>query len=126
MLASAGSRLLTNDSLFELNELPKSIAVFGPGVIGLELGQALSRLGVVVKVFGRSGSVANLHDEEMRRYAENKFNEEFYFDAKAQVISTTEKENGVEVHTLIRKDSPLLNYLNFYWRLQGEKQMLTN
>lgn len=96
-LAAAGSRLLTNDNLFELNDLPKSVAVFGPGVIGLELGQALSRLGVIVKVFGRSGSVANLQDEEMKRYAEKTFNEEFYFDAKARVISTIEKEDAVEV-----------------------------
>lgn len=96
-LAAAGSRLLTNDSLFELNDLPTSVAVFGPGVIGLELGQALSRLGVEVKVFGRSGSVANLQDEEMRRYAEKTFNDEFYFDSKARVISTIEKDNAVEV-----------------------------
>ncbi len=96
-LAAAGNRLLTNDNLFELHDLPKSVAVFGPGVIGLELGQALSRLGVDVKVFGRSGSVANLQDEEMRRYAEKTFNEEFYFDAKARVISTIEKDNSVEV-----------------------------
>lgn len=121
MLASAGSRLLTNDSLFELNELPKSIAVFGPGVIGLELGQALSRLGVVVKVFGRSGSVANLHDEEMRRYAENKFNEEFYFDAKAQVISTTEKENGVEVHYLDKEGQPVIELFEFLLAATGRK-----
>lgn len=96
-LAAAGSRLLTNDNLFELNDLPKSVAVFGPGVIGLELGQALSRLGVIVKVFGRSGSVANLQGEEMKRYAEKTFNEEFYFDAKARVISTVEKDDEVEV-----------------------------
>jgi len=96
-LAAAGNRLLTNDSLFELNDLPESIAVFGPGVIGLELGQALSRLGVKVKIFGRSGSVANLQDEEMRRYAEKTFNEEFYFDALAKVISIIEKNNAVEV-----------------------------
>lgn len=96
-LSAAGNRLLTNDNLFELNDLPKSVAVFGPGVIGLELGQALSRLGVIVKVFGRSGSVANLQDEEMKRYAEKTFNEEFYFDAKARVVSTIEKEDAVEV-----------------------------
>ena len=121
LLASAGSRLLTNDSLFELSDLPKSIAVFGPGVIGLELGQALSRLGVVVKVFGRSGSVANLHDEEMRRYAENTFNEEFYFDAKADVISTTEKENGVEVVYLNKKGQPVIELFQFVLAATGRK-----
>jgi dihydrolipoamide dehydrogenase len=33
---------------FELKSLPKKVAVIGLGVIGLELGQALSRLGVEV------------------------------------------------------------------------------
>lgn len=121
ILASAGSRLLTNDSLFELSNLPKSIAVFGPGVIGLELGQALSRLGVVVKVFGRSGSVANLHDEEIRRYAEHTFNEEFYFDAKAQVISTKEKENGVEVHYLDKEGQSVVELFEYLLAATGRK-----
>ena len=121
ILASAGSRLLTNDSLFELSNLPKSIAVFGPGVIGLELGQALSRLGVVVKVFGRSGSVANLHDEEMRCYAEHTFNEEFYFDAKAQVISTKEKENGVEVHYLDKEGQSVVELFEYLLAATGRK-----
>lgn len=121
LLASVGSRLLTNDSLFELSDLPKSIAVFGPGVIGLELGQALSRLGVIVKVFGRSGSVANLHDEEMRRYAENTFNGEFYFDAKAQVVSTTEKENGVEVHYLDKEGQGVVELFQYVLAATGRK-----
>lgn len=121
LLVSAGSRLLTNDSLFELSDLPKSIAVFGPGVIGLELGQALSRLGVIVKVFGRSGSVANLHDEEMRRYAENTFNEEFYFDAKAQVISTIEKESGVEVYYIDKEGQPAKELFEYVLAATGRK-----
>ncbi len=121
LLATAGSRLLTNDSLFELNDLPKSIAVFGPGVIGLELGQALSRLGVVIKVFGRSGSVANLHDEEMRRYAEKTFNEEFYFDAKAEVISTTEKEDGVEVLYLNKEGQTVTELFQYVLAATGRK-----
>ena len=57
-----GDRLLTNEEIFELNDLPESVAVFGPGVIGLELGQALHRLGVRVKVFGRGGGVGPLSD----------------------------------------------------------------
>ena len=39
---------LTSDSLWELIELPSSIAVLGAGSIGCELGQALARLGVRV------------------------------------------------------------------------------
>jgi len=39
-------RLLINDDVFDWADLPGSVAVVGPGVIGLELGQALHRLGL--------------------------------------------------------------------------------
>lgn len=55
-----GDRLIINDDVFNWNDLPESVAVFGPGVIGLELGQALHRLGVQVKVFGVGGAVGPL------------------------------------------------------------------
>ena len=59
---AAGDRLIVNDDVFEWTDLPRSVAVFGAGVIGLELGQALHRLGVRVRLFGRSGSVGPLSD----------------------------------------------------------------
>ena len=34
-----GDRLIVNDDLFNWDDLPQSVAVFGPGVIGLELGK---------------------------------------------------------------------------------------
>ncbi|OUS28624.1 dihydrolipoyl dehydrogenase [Gammaproteobacteria bacterium 45_16_T64] len=102
ILKGAGARLLSNDSIFELEDLPESVAVFGPGVIGLELGQALSRLGVRVKVFGRSGSVANIADAEIRAYAEKTFNQEFYFDAKAKIEQIEETEQGVDIRFIDR------------------------
>jgi dihydrolipoamide dehydrogenase len=36
------------DDIFEQEELPASVAVIGLGPIGLEIGQALHRLGVAV------------------------------------------------------------------------------
>ena len=41
---------LTNESLFDLEALPKSALVMGGGPIGVEMAQALSRLGVKVTV----------------------------------------------------------------------------
>lgn len=99
----AGNRLLTNNSAFELEDLPESIAVFGPGVIGLELGQAFSRLGVRIKVFGIGGAIATLRDPEIRDYALKTFNEEFYLDPDADVKSITEAEDGVDI-TYINQD----------------------
>src|SRR5438552_533944 len=50
MLKDLGDRLIVNDDVFDWQDLPRSVAVFGPGVIGLEIGQALARLGVRVVV----------------------------------------------------------------------------
>jgi len=59
---AAGDRLIVNDDVFDWQDLPESIAVLGTGVIGLELGQALHRLGVRTHLFGRGGSVGPLSD----------------------------------------------------------------
>lgn len=50
VLKGLAARLLTNENLFDLPTLPRSLAVFGPGILGMELAQAMSRLGVSVKV----------------------------------------------------------------------------
>jgi pyruvate/2-oxoglutarate dehydrogenase complex dihydrolipoamide dehydrogenase (E3) component len=41
---------LTNDNIFLLDKLPKSIIVLGGGAIGVELSQAMNRLGIKVKL----------------------------------------------------------------------------
>ena len=58
----AGDRLIVNDDVFDWEDLPGSVAVFGAGVIGLELGQALHRLGVRVRLFGQDNLVGPLGD----------------------------------------------------------------
>ena len=60
---------MVNDDVFDWDDLPRSVAVFGPGVIGLELGQALARLGVRVVVLGRGGRVGPITDPVVRRAA---------------------------------------------------------
>ncbi|BFM10220.1 dihydrolipoyl dehydrogenase [Simiduia litorea] len=96
-LKAAGDKLLINDDLFELDDLPESVAVFGPGVIGLELGQALSRLGVRVAMFGASGSLGPLQDDKIRDYAHAQFNQEFYLDSAAKVEQVSNQQGRVEV-----------------------------
>ncbi len=80
-----GDRLLVNDDVFAWKDLPKSVAVFGPGVIGLELGQSLKRLGVEVKMFGVGGQIGPLSDPSIMAYANEVFNQEFYLDSNAKV-----------------------------------------
>ncbi|WP_423193568.1 dihydrolipoyl dehydrogenase [Cupriavidus sp. H18C2] len=81
-----GDRLIINDDVFAWDDLPASVAVFGPGVIGLELGQALSRLGVRVRVFGVGGGVGPLTDPDVRAYAALAFQGEFSLLPDANVV----------------------------------------
>ena len=67
--APAGDRIVTSDDVFYWDDLPHSVAVFGAGVIGIELGQALHRLGVRVRMFGKDCLVGPLTDPEVRRSA---------------------------------------------------------
>ena len=96
-LKAAADRLSVNDDLFELDELPGSVAVFGPGVIGLELGQALSRLGVRVRMFGRGGGIGPIRDRGIQEYALKTFNEEFPLDPDSDVTRISRTDEGVEV-----------------------------
>ncbi len=51
--AHLGARILTNETVFELEDLPARLAVVGAGSVGLELAQAMARLGVDVTLFDR-------------------------------------------------------------------------
>ena len=78
-----GDRLIINDDVFSWKDLPKSVAVIGPGVIGLEIGQALHRLGVRVAVLGRGGRVGPMADPEVRAYAIKTLSQEFVLEPDA-------------------------------------------
>ena len=92
-----GDRAVINDDVFEWETLPRSVVVFGPGVIGIELGQALSRLGVHVRIFGMSGSLASISDTKVKDTAKQIFQSELYLDVDARVLETTSHSDGVSV-----------------------------
>ena len=67
--AQLGGALITTDELFAMPALPRSVAVMGLGAIGLEMGVALSRLGVDVACAGRSSVLAKIADPEVAQAA---------------------------------------------------------
>ncbi|QYX49979.1 FAD-dependent oxidoreductase [Pseudomonas tussilaginis] len=73
---------LTNENVFQLESLPKSLIILGAGAIGVELSQAMQRLGVKVKLVDRAASVLPREEHE--------------FAAAVQQLLT---EEGVEVYT---------------------------
>ena len=60
-----GARILTTDTLFEQTDLPRRIAVIGMGAIGIEMAQALARLGLDVAGFDSGDTIAGIDDAEV-------------------------------------------------------------
>ncbi|MBN8731626.1 MAG: FAD-dependent oxidoreductase [Acidobacteria bacterium] len=58
-------RVLTNETLFELDELPRQLLVIGGGPIGVEMAQAFSRLGSRVTMVEASGRILPKDDAEL-------------------------------------------------------------
>ncbi|MDQ3185250.1 MAG: dihydrolipoyl dehydrogenase [Pseudomonadota bacterium] len=94
----SGKQLLTTDTLFEQETLPPRMAVVGLGSVGVEMAQALSRLGVDVTAFGCSTAIAGLSDSEVNAIALDLLRREFplYAGEKADLDLISE---GVRVKT---------------------------
>jgi len=73
-----GEQLLTTDTLFEQETLPSRMAVIGLGSIGVEMAQALSRLGVDVTAFSESSTIAGLNDPHVNAVAIDLLGREFH------------------------------------------------
>lgn len=57
---------LTHKTVFELTDLPASLAVIGAGPIGVELAQAFSRLGVRTALFDESNTLGGVKDSGLQ------------------------------------------------------------
>lgn len=93
----AGDRCLTIADLFELDDLPKSLVVFGAGVIGIEAAQTMARLGVRVRCVSKGGMVANLTDERVSGVAAGILSGEFPLAAEAEIGDVSREDDQVSV-----------------------------
>ncbi|MDB5798848.1 MAG: dihydrolipoyl dehydrogenase [Paucimonas sp.] len=96
-LQPAGDWLLTSDDVFELLDLPTSVAVVGAGAIGLELGQALHRLGVRVVIYGRSSAAGQLDDPVLKPLATRLFANELELCLDSTVLGVVRTSDGVQL-----------------------------
>jgi dihydrolipoamide dehydrogenase len=102
-------RIITTDEVFELEDLPKSIAVIGLGAIGLELGQSLARLEVEVTGFDILESIGGLTDPAVTKAAVEIVGKEFpiYLGHAAEIteegdrLRVTAGEQSVLVDTIL-------------------------
>ncbi|MFK7930733.1 MAG: dihydrolipoyl dehydrogenase, partial [Myxococcota bacterium] len=78
-------RVQVNDDVFDWSDLPESVAVFGTGIIGLELGQALHRLGVTVVLFNPFEQVGPFSDPAVHDAAKQILGDELNMELGAKV-----------------------------------------
>jgi dihydrolipoamide dehydrogenase len=121
MLQAAGDRLVVNDDVFSWQDLPKSVAVFGPGVIGLEIGQSLSRLGVRVVVLGRGGRVGPVTDPVVREAFLRALSDEFAIDPDAHVERVTRVGEEVEVAYRATDAAPRIERFDYLLAATGRR-----
>jgi pyruvate/2-oxoglutarate dehydrogenase complex dihydrolipoamide dehydrogenase (E3) component len=84
---------LTNENIFDLEQLPRSVAILGGGPIGVEISQALCRLGVEVFIIEMLPRLLFREEEESSRVLSNVLREEgvkIYTDKKAVRFSRQE------------------------------------
>jgi dihydrolipoamide dehydrogenase len=96
LLDGLEDRVIVNDDIFNFDDLPKSIAVFGAGVIALELGQALHRLGVRATIFGRT-NLGLISDPKLLKHSKDIFNDELDIVWQAKFNSVKAHDSGVEI-----------------------------
>ena len=94
-----GERLLVNDDVFAWQTLPASVAVVGAGVIGLELAQALHRLGVKVRLYGRSARVGPLTDPALQQLCSDVFGRSLPMTLNAANMAVRREGDDVIVRT---------------------------
>lgn len=98
-LRDASERLVVNDDVFDWDDLPDSVVVAGTGVIALELGQALHRLGVRVTLFGRSDKLAQLSDPAVSAKAAEILGAELDLRQNAELLALHKEGNSVIIRS---------------------------
>lgn len=101
------TEFLTNENIFNLEKLPESIVVLGGGAIGVELSQAMNRLGVKVNLVEMADNILpkedidlstmlkeNLEKEGVKIYTSSRAVKVLREDGKVNLM--VEGANGVE------------------------------
>jgi pyruvate/2-oxoglutarate dehydrogenase complex dihydrolipoamide dehydrogenase (E3) component len=96
----AGSGYLTNETVFELDELPDSLLVVGGGPIGVELAQAFSRLGSRVTLAEALPRLLSVAEPEASEALAKRFRDEEIELLLGQSLDSVEPDQGRVVATI--------------------------
>lgn len=108
-----GDRAIVNDDLFDWEDLPDSVLVVGAGVIGLELGQALSRLGVRTRILQRSSRVGGLRDPQVYESAVAAFKQELDLCLEAAILGVRRVGNEAEIRYQVPGEAEVVERFDY-------------
>ncbi len=89
--------VLVNDDIFELEHVPASLAVVGTGIIGLELGQALQRLGARTTFLTPFADLGPFTDPEIRRVTRDLLGAELDLQLESTVHTAEKVDGGIRL-----------------------------
>lgn len=93
-----GLPYLTNENMFELEDLPDSMIVLGGGPIGIELAQALNRLGVRVELVEMAERILPREEAEFALPLSGKLESEgLKVHAGTRAVSAEQSSSGVRL-----------------------------
>lgn len=97
VLDAVRDRVLVSDDVFELTRVPRSLAVIGTGIVGLELGQALRRLGAEVTFLDLSTKVGPLTDPVLQDYVRSVLGRTMSLELGVTVESAEAAGDGIRL-----------------------------
>ncbi len=95
-LEPAGPLIHTHETIFEIADLPRRLAVVGAGPQGLELAQAFARLGVAVTLLDQATAIGHLKDPDAAKMAQEAFADAFDLHLGVQVSAELAGPDGAD------------------------------
>lgn len=89
---------LTNETIFEIEKLPSSLLTLGGGPIGVELSQALNRLGVKVSLVQRGNRILPKEERELSQVVQDRLEKEgIRILTNREAVSIAQKDKGIQI-----------------------------
>lgn len=94
---SFSDRILMSENIFEQKTIQDKVAVIGAGVIGLELGQALARLGIDITIYHADQYIGGLTDPKVAEAAAKILSEalSLYTNARAEITQQADAKLSI-------------------------------
>ncbi len=101
--------VLTTKDIFDLDSLPKSLAIFGAGAVGLQIGQALSYLGCDVTIFAKD-KLWDITDSNVLNVGSTLLSSKIKLAINSKISTIEKEDNGFGIYFLDNNKKE--NYLN--------------